>query len=63
MKNINDFPLWTAIVTPMNSDSSVDYISFEKILREQETAKNGVVILGSTGEALNLTKEECKNVL
>ena len=63
MKNINDFPLWTAIITPMNLDSSVDYASFEKILREQETAQNGVVILGSTGEALNLTKEECKKVL
>ncbi|MBC7540959.1 MAG: 4-hydroxy-tetrahydrodipicolinate synthase [Bacteriovorax sp.] len=63
MKNINEFPLWTAIVTPMNDDSTVDYPSFEKILREQEAAQNGVVILGSTGEALNLTKEECKKVL
>ncbi|MDD4975778.1 MAG: 4-hydroxy-tetrahydrodipicolinate synthase [Bacteriovorax sp.] len=63
MKNINEYPLWTAIVTPMNEDSTVDYPSFEKILREQEAAKNGVVILGSTGEALNLTKEECKKVL
>jgi 4-hydroxy-tetrahydrodipicolinate synthase len=63
MKNINEYPLWTAIVTPMNEDSTVDYLSFEKILREQEAAKNGVVILGSTGEALNLTKEECKKVL
>jgi 4-hydroxy-tetrahydrodipicolinate synthase len=63
MKNINEYPLWTAIVTPMNEDSTVDYPSFEKILREQEAAQNGVVILGSTGEALNLTKEECKKVL
>jgi 4-hydroxy-tetrahydrodipicolinate synthase len=67
MKNINNYPLWTAIVTPMHSDSSsdssVDYTSFEKILREQENAQNAVVVLGSTGEALNLTKEECKKVL
>lgn len=63
MKDINDTPLWTAIVTPMNADSSVDYESFEKILREQDKTGNGVVILGSTGEALNLTKEECKKVL
>ena len=63
MKDINNYPLWTAIVTPMNDDSSVDYESFEKILREQEAANNGVVILGSTGEALNLTREECKKVL
>jgi 4-hydroxy-tetrahydrodipicolinate synthase len=63
MKNINNYPLWTAIVTPMNSDSSVDYESFEKILREQESANNAVVILGSTGEALNLDKAECKKIL
>jgi 4-hydroxy-tetrahydrodipicolinate synthase len=63
MKDINKYPLWTAIVTPMNQDGSVDYVSFENILREQAAAQNGIVILGSTGEALNLTKEECKKVL
>lgn len=63
MKNLNDYPLWTAIVTPMNADSSVDYDSFEKILKEQEAAGVAVVILGSTGEALNLNKDECKKIL
>lgn len=63
MKDINSTPLWTAIVTPMNADSTVDYPSFEKILREQESAQNGVVILGSTGEALNLGTDECKQIL
>lgn len=63
MKNLNNFPLWTAIVTPMNADSSIDYPTFEKILKEQEEANVAVVILGSTGEALNLTKDECKKVL
>lgn len=63
MKNINDYPLWTAIVTPMNSDSSVDFVSFEKILKEQEAAGVAVVILGSTGEALNLDRSEQKRVL
>ncbi len=63
MKDINATPLWTAIVTPMNTDSTVDYESFEKILREQEAALNGIVILGSTGEALNLNKDECKKIL
>lgn len=29
----------------------------------QEAAKNGIVVLGSTGEALNLSKRECKKVL
>ncbi len=63
MKNLNDFPLWTAIVTPMNNDSSIDFNSFEKILREQEAAGVAVVILGSTGEALNLERSEQKRVL
>lgn len=63
MKTLNDYPLWTAIVTPMNADSSIDYQAFEKILREQEKADIAVVILGSTGEALNLTKTECKKIL
>lgn len=62
-KNINDYPLWTAVVTPMNEDSTIDFESFEKLLREQEKAKNGVVVLGSTGEALNLNKSEMKKIL
>lgn len=52
------YPLWTAIVTPMQADGSIDYGSFEKLLRNQETAGNGVLILGSTGEGLNLNEEE-----
>lgn len=63
IEEINKYPLWTAIVTPMNEDGSVDFQSFEKNLREQEKAAVAVVILGSTGEALNLTRSECKQVL
>jgi len=62
-KDINSTPLWTAIVTPMNEDASIDFVSFEKILRDQDAAKNGLVILGSTGEALNLGRDECKKIL
>lgn len=62
-KDLNQFPLWTAVVTPMNEDSSIDFLSFEKLLREQEAANNGVVVLGSTGEALNLNKNEMKAIL
>lgn len=57
------FPLWTAIVTPMNIDGSVDYGSFENILRKQEEAGNGVLVLGSTGEGLNLNEEEKREVV
>lgn len=57
------FPLWTAIVTPMNTDGSVDYESFETLLRKQEEAGNGVLVLGSTGEGLNLNEEEKREVV
>jgi 4-hydroxy-tetrahydrodipicolinate synthase len=61
--NLNDYPLWTAIVTPFNEDGSLDKESFAGLLKEQEEARNGILVLGSTGEALNLTNEEKSNVL
>lgn len=64
MKNdIASYQVWTAIVTPMNSDGSVDYDSFAKLLREQETAGNAVTVLGSTGESLNIDESERKKIL
>jgi len=61
--NINDYPLWTAAITPMRPDGSVDYRSLETILRAQEEAGNALLILGSTGEALNLEPRERKEIL
>lgn len=60
MKN---FPLWTAVVTPMNEDAAIDFESLESMLREQEEAGVAVLILGSTGEGLNLTLQEKKDVV
>lgn len=57
------YPLYTAMITPMNTDGSVDYNSFANILRKQEQAKNGVLVLGSTGEGLNLNEEEKREVV
>ena len=57
------FPLWTAMVTPMNTDGSIDFDSFETLLRKQESAENGVLVLGSTGEGLNLNEEEKREVV
>ncbi len=62
-KDLNAFPLWTAIITPMNLDGSIDYKSFEALLREQEKNKIAVVILGSTGEGLNLSRSEAHEIL
>lgn len=60
---MENYPLWTAMVTPMNEDTTVDYDSFEKVLRKQEEAGNGVLILGSTGEGLNLTDQEKREIV
>lgn len=53
-----------AIVTPFNKDSSVDYKSLGKLVNF--IIKGGVeyiVVLGTTGESVNLTKEEKKLVV
>jgi len=51
-------PVWTAMITPLTASGQPDLPSLEKLLREQEEAGNGVLILGSTGEALNLDLSE-----
>lgn len=63
MKDLNSFSVWTAIITPMHPDGSVDYESLENLLKQQESAGNGITILGSTGEALNIDDDEKKKIL
>src|SRR3990167_2752445 len=63
MKDINSYQVWTAIVTPMSTDGSIDYDSFTTVLKEQEKADNAITILGSTGEALNIDEPERKEIL
>ena len=56
--------LWTATITPFTADgSAVDYASFERCLRRQEQAGNGIILMGSTGESLSLTDKERREVL
>ncbi|MCY4643391.1 MAG: 4-hydroxy-tetrahydrodipicolinate synthase [Bacteriovoracales bacterium] len=61
--DLNSTPLWTATVTPFYRDGRIDLNSLEGLLRRQEKARNGVVLLGSTGEALALDFEEQKSVV
>ncbi len=63
MTDLNKYPLWTAIVTPFHEDGSIDFESYDKLLQEQKEANNGLVVLGSTGESLNMTLEERKSLL
>ena len=63
MKNISQYTTWTAIITPMFDSGEIDYRSLEKLLKRQADASNGITILGSTGEALNIDESERKRVL
>ncbi len=60
MKNVK---LWTALITPMNSDGSINYADLEKMVIRQADAGNGVLLIGSTGEGLALTVEEKKEAV
>ena len=60
MQNVK---LWTAIVTPLMENLAVDYPTFDILLKRQEKAGLGVVVLGSTGEAMGLPLEERKKIV
>ena len=56
--------LYTACVTPFDRNGdSIDYQSLEKLLKMQENAGNGIVLLGSTGEGLSLSDHERKEII
>lgn len=61
--NVTNYALWTAVITPLTTESSVDYRALTSIVRDQEEAQNGLLILGSTAEALNLTLEVKKKIV
>lgn len=63
MKDLSKYPLWTALVTPMLQNGEIDYPSLKILLSEQEEAENGILILGSTGESLNLDESEKYKIL
>lgn len=58
-----EFPVFTAMITPFNEDGSVDFESFEYLLRKQQKAKVGTLVLGSTGEGLNLEAQEKRAIV
>lgn len=63
-KNHLNQSIWTAVVTPFHMDGkTIDFNSFERLIRHQEKVGNGILILGSTGESLLLSENERKNVL
>lgn len=56
--SVSDCPLWTALITPFHLDGSVDFDSLAEIAKAQIEAGNGLLLLGSTGEALALNSDE-----
>lgn len=61
--NLSEYPLWTALVTPFDSNGDIDYDNLTELVREQQDANNGILLLGSTGEGLALTTQEQQNVV
>lgn len=55
--------LWTAVVTPLLRNGQLSLPDLERLLRRQEAAGNGIIVLGSTGEGLNLSEEERRRVV
>jgi len=60
---LNNYPLWTALITPFKPGLSVDFDSLKNIIKEQDDAGNGHLVLGSTGEALNIDLETRKSIV
>ncbi|HEV8515952.1 MAG TPA: 4-hydroxy-tetrahydrodipicolinate synthase [Cyclobacteriaceae bacterium] len=52
-----------ALVTPFNSDGSIDFTSLKKLLEHTATGVDYFVVMGTTGESATLSKEERKEVL
>lgn len=63
MNNLSSYKLWTAIITPLKEDYSIDYDNFKSLIQEQVDAQNAILILGSTGEALNIDLETKKQII
>lgn len=63
IQDLNSHVVWTAVVTPLLADGKVDYTSLESLLKKQEEAGNGIVLLGSTAEALNLSNADKNEIV
>ncbi|MEJ6474919.1 4-hydroxy-tetrahydrodipicolinate synthase [Pseudoalteromonas piscicida] len=61
--NLSDYPLWTALVTPFDAENQVDFAALTALVRDQERAHNGILLLGSTGEGLALSQPEQQQIV
>lgn len=61
--SINEYQVWTALVTPFHPDGTVDFDSLRENALLQNKVGNGILLLGSTGEGLALNKTEHKAIV
>jgi len=55
--------LYTAVITPFNSDGSLDFEAFDRLVAFQvESGVGGIVVAGTTGESATLTWIEHKRL-
>lgn len=53
-----------AIVTPFNTDGSIDYNAYENLINfHLENKTDGIVVCGTTGEAATLNKQEYSEII
>ncbi|MCC5915590.1 MAG: 4-hydroxy-tetrahydrodipicolinate synthase [Balneolaceae bacterium] len=55
--------LWTALITPMKENGEIHFDDLNALIKQQEQAGNGVLLLGSTGEGLALKESEKRTVV
>ncbi len=56
--------VYTAIITPFDSNENVDYVSLGKLIEFQINSKiNGIVVCGTTGESPTLSPKEHSEVI
>lgn len=55
---------FVALITPFNSDGTVDYAAFEELLKfQRDNGTAAVLILGSTGEISMLSRDERREII
>lgn len=64
MSHVKPTGSFVALVTPMNTDGSIDYEGFRTLIRwQEEHGTRAVLIMGSTGEVSMLTQEERRRII
>jgi 4-hydroxy-tetrahydrodipicolinate synthase len=64
MKKLNVTGSWPALVTPFNDDNDVDYDILRTLVNFHiKSGSNGILLLGSTGEATLLSSSERQKII